>query len=100
MWRETIIAVLLSQSTIELIKFLIERHDKKKSKELTPEQKGIRALLQKDLGVNLRDWKHSEERLAADWEIIQNEYESYRELHGNGEIQKLYEECEKIPTTE
>lgn len=100
MWKEIILAVLASQSLIEFIKFLIERHDRKKDKELTPEQKGIRALLQKDLGLNLRDWKHSELRLAADWEIIQNEYESYRELGGNGEIKKLYEECEKIPTSE
>ena len=36
----------------------------------------------------------------TDLEIIDNNYQSYRELGGNGKIHKLYDEAREIPTTE
>ena len=64
--------------------------------ELRDRRKNITAMV----GKMLRKWMHSDVRLADDWRIIENLYAGYRALGGNGEIKKLYEEAERIPTTE
>ena len=92
-----VIAVLGSNALIEFIKFLIERHDKKKE---SPEQIALRALCEDRLGVLLRGWLHDDVRLADDWRIIENLYEGYRALDGNGEIKKLFLEASDLKTTE
>jgi len=94
---EIIIAVLGSNALIEFVKYLIERHDKKKE---SPEQIAIRALCEDRLGILLRDWLHADVRLADDWRIIDNLYAGYRALDGNGEIKKLYAEASDLKTTE
>lgn len=94
---EIVIAVLGSNALIELIKYLIERHDKKKE---SPEQIALRALCEDRLGILLRDWLHADSRLADDWRIIENLYNGYTALEGNGEIKKLYFEASDLKTTE
>lgn len=98
---QIIVAIFTSQaviaSAIELIKYLIDRHDKKK---VSPERLMLKALGADRLGVLLRDWMHSDIRTAGDWKIIEDLYAGYRALEGNGEIKKLYEEAKEIPTTE
>ena len=94
---EIVIAVSGSNALIELIKYLIERHDKKKE---SPEQIALRALCEDRLGILLRDWLHADSRLADDWRIIENLYNGYTALEGNGEIKKLYFEASDLKTTE
>ena len=89
--------VLGSNALYEFIKWLVERKDKKKD---SPERIMLRALGEEKLGKKLRNWLHSDVRTADDWRIIENLYEGYRALGGNGEIKKLYEEAKQIPTTE
>ena len=88
--------MLGSKEIYNLITFLIDRHDKK----FTPEQRAIRNLLARDLLIDLKSWKHADERTADEWEIIENNFLSYEELGGNGKIKKLFTECSEIPTTE
>ena len=92
-----VVAILGSNALWEFIKWVVERADKKKE---SPERIMLRALGEEKLGETLRRWLHSDERLADDWRIIENLYQGYRALGGNGEIKKLYEEAKEIPTTE
>lgn len=92
-----IMALVTSQAVIELIKYLIDRHDKRKQ---TPERMMLKALGADRLGVLLRDWMHSDIRTADDWKIIEDLYAGYQALEGNGAIKKLYDEAKTIPTTE
>lgn len=94
---EIMIAVLGANALFSFIQFLITRHDEKKE---SPERIMLRALGEDRLGILLRDWLHSDVRLADDWRIIENLYEGYKALKGNGEIKKLYEEAEELKTTE
>ena len=48
----------------------------------------------------LCEWKHSGGGTAAKWSDIEQAYDGYTSLGGNGEIKKLYEECAKIPSTD
>ena len=86
-----------SNVLFEMIKWIVERVDSRKE---TPERMILRALGEDRLGVLLRDWVHSDIRLADDWRIIEDLYHGYKALGGNGEIKKLYEEAVTIPTTE
>lgn len=94
---EIMIAVFGANALFSFIQFLITRHDEK---EESPERIMLRALGEDRLGVLLRDWLHSDERLADDWRIIENLYDGYTALKGNGEIKKLYEEARELKTTE
>ena len=94
---EILIGVFGANALFSFIEFLITRHDKKKE---SPEKLMLRALGEDRLGILLRDWLHSDERLADDWRIIENLYEGYTALDGNGEIKKLYEEAKDLKTTE
>lgn len=94
---QALVALVTSQAVIELIKYLIERHDKKK---VSPERLMLKALGADRLYVLLCDWKHADERPASEWETIDNLYKGYKALQGNGEISKLYEECKEIETTD
>lgn len=97
MLNQIILAVFTSEVIINFIKWLIERYDKKK---VTPERLMLRALGSDRLGVLLRDWLHSDVRTAADWKNIEDLYNGYVALGGNGEIKKLYYEAKELPTTE
>lgn len=94
---ELIVVVLGSNALFEFIKWIAERRDARKE---TPERIMLRALGEEKLGTLLRDWLHSDVRLADDWRIIENLYHGYIALGGNGEIKKLYAEAKDIPTTE
>ncbi len=92
-----IMAIISSQALIEFIKWLIDRHDKKKE---SPERLMLKALGSDRLYVLLCDWKHADDRPASEWEMIDNLYVGYKALGGNGEISKLYDECKDIETTD
>lgn len=94
---QAIIALATSQALIELIKYLIDRHDKKK---VSPERLMLKALGADRLYVLLCDWKHADVRPASGWETIDDLYVGYKALEGNGEITKLYNECKDIETTD
>ena len=89
--------VLGSNALFELIKYLIERHDKKNE---SPERIALRALCEDRLDQMLHEWLHSDTRKADTWRIIENLYTGYHQLDGNGEIKKLYEEASDLKTTE
>ena len=92
-----LLGMLASNGLFAFITFLIGRHDQKKE---TPERIMLKALGADRLGVLLRDWMHSDIRLASDWKIIEDLYNGYIALGGNSEIKKLYQEAQEIPTTE
>lgn len=94
---ELVIVVLGSNALFEFIKWIVERRDKKKQ---SPERIALRALCEDRLGVLLRDWLHADVRTADDWRIIENLYDGYTGLDGNGEIKKLFLEAQQVPTTE
>lgn len=94
---QLIAIVLGSNALFEFIKWLVDRKDAKKE---SPERIMLRALGEEKLGKMLRKWLHADVRLADDWRIIENLYNGYKALGGNGEIKKLYEEAKQIPTTE
>ena len=92
---ELIAIVLGSNVVAELVKEFI-----KAIKKESPEQIALRALCERELDQMLHSWLHSDERSADDWRIIENLYTGYKGLEGNGEIKKLFEECQDIKTTE
>lgn len=89
--------VLGSSALFEFIKWLVELIVNKNE---SPERLALRALCERELDQMLHRWLHADERTADEWRIIENLYTGYRGLKGNGEIKKLYEESQKIPTTE
>lgn len=89
--------VLGSNALFEFIKWLV---DLITNKNESPERIALRALCERELDQMLHRWLHADERTANEWRIIENLYTGYRGLKGNGEIKKLYEEAQKIPTTE
>ena len=95
--QSIILGMLASNGLFAFITFLISRHDQKKE---TPERIMLKALGADRLGVLLRDWMHSDIRLASDWKTIEDLYNGYIALGGNSAIKKLYEEAQDIPTTE
>lgn len=95
--QSIILGMLASNGLFAFITFLISRHDQKKE---TPERIMLKALGADRLGVLLRDWMHSDIRLASDWKTIEDLYNGYIALGGNSEIKKLFEEAQDIPTTE
>lgn len=95
--QDFLIAILGGGNILLFVKFLIERYDQKKD---SPERMTLRALAEDRLDVLLHDWLHNDVRLADDWRIIENMYEGYSALGGNGEIKKLYTEAGELRTTE
>lgn len=89
--------VLGSNALFEFIKWFV---DLITNKNESPERIALRALCERELDQMLHRWLHADERTADEWRIIENLYTGYRGLKGNGEIKKLYEEAQKIPTTE
>jgi hypothetical protein len=94
---QLVIAFLGCNAVFEFLRYLIERRDQKKE---SPERMMLRALGEEKLGKMLRNWLHSDVRLADDWRIIENLYHGYKALGGNGEIKKLFEEASDLKTTE
>lgn len=97
MISQIFIAIIGAEALFKFIEYLIDRHDKKKD---SPERLMLKALGADRLGVLLRDWMHSDIRLASDWKIIDDLYTGYVALGGNSEIKKLYQEAKEVPTTE
>ena len=94
---EVVVVVLGSNAIWGFITYLIDRHDKQKD---SPVKIALRALCEDRLGVLLRDWLHSDVRLADDWRIIDNLYAGYTGLDGNGEIKILYKEAKECRITD
>lgn len=84
--------VLSSQVTVEFFKWLFKRD--------TPERKMLKALGGDALYKWLCEWKHEEGGTAAEWAAIDMLYDGYRSLGGNGEIEKLYNECKNMASTD
>lgn len=88
-------AVLGANALFSFIQFLITRADQNKE---SPERLMLRALGSDRLYILLTSWKHETGGTASEWETIEYLFKGYSALGGNGEIRKLYEECQKIPT--
>lgn len=96
-WKLAIAIIGCNAAILGFIQFLITRHDQRK---VTPERLMLRALGSDKLEEKLKKWKHADVRTADEWENIEQLYEGYRALGGNGSIKKLFEECQEIDTTE
>ena len=93
-----VLAIATANAAIfSFIQYLIDRHDQKKE---TPERMMLRALGSDKLEEKLKKWKHADVRTADEWENIEDLYEGYKALGGNGKIKKLFLECNEIETTE
>lgn len=97
MSENLLIAILGGGNLLLFVKFLIERWDNRKT---TPERMMLKALGGDRLYDLLCAWKHRDSRPASEWATIEDLYNGYRALGGNGEIKKLYEECKEIETTD
>jgi len=89
--------VMGANGAFDLLKFLITRSDTKKT---SPERLCLKALCADRLYILLCDWKHNQGGMASEWETIDDLYDGYKALKGNGEISKLYEECAKLSSTD
>lgn len=96
-WKVVIAIVTSNAAIIGFIQYLIDRHDRQK---VTPERLMLRALGSDKLEEKLKRWKHADVRTADEWENIEDLYEGYKALGGNGKIKKLFDECKEIETTE
>ena len=93
MATEIIIAVISANALFGFLQFLIIRGDQRKK---SPERDILLGLAGYRLKVLLIKWKNGSARQATNWELIDNLYNGYKELGGNGEIKKLYDECGRI----
>lgn len=96
-WRLVLAIVASNVAIFGFIQYLIDRHDRRKE---TPERIMLRALGSDKLEEKLKKWKHADERTADEWANIEQLYDGYVALGGNGTIKKLYAECKDIETTE
>ena len=96
-----VIAVVTSNALFAFLQFMITRHDQKKKNPDIENIKGaLMSILAERLTKELTRWKHSDERTANQWAIICSQYKYYRLFGGNSGVEKLFEECQEIPTTE
>ena len=96
-----ITAVLVSNGLFAFIQFMITRHDqKKKNPDIENIQGALMSILAERLTKELTKWKHADIRTANQWNIICTQYKYYKIFGGNSGVEKLFEECEEIPTTE
>ena len=96
-----VIAILASNALFGFIQFMITRHDQRKKNPDIENIKGaLMSILAERLTKELTKWKHSDERTANQWNIICSQYKYYRLFGGNSGVEKLFEECAEIPTTE
>lgn len=100
-----IVGIFTSGALLGFIQFLITRHDQLKEKERkNPDLENIKgalmSILAERLTKELTRWKHADERTANQWAIICSQYKYYRLFGGNSGVEKLFEECQEIPTTE
>ena len=101
MVTEIVVAVLASNALLGFIQFLITRHDaRKKNPDIENIKGALMSILAERLSKELTKWKHADERTANQWNIICAQYKYYRLFGGNSGVEKLFEECEQIPTTE
>lgn len=96
-WKVVLAIITSNAAIIGFIQYMIDRHDKRK---VTPERLMLRALGSDRLEEKLKAWKHADVRTADEWANIEQLYEGYVALGGNGVIRKLYQECKDIETTE
>lgn len=71
---------------------------KKKFKRQVYLELGIQALLKNDIRQAYKECANKEYCSLDDMEIIQDMYESYHALGGNGSITRLMEKLKKMPT--
>ena len=99
MLTQIIMAVIGSQALIEFIKWIVERHDKKKN---SPEKQALLALCSERLESLLHKWirADAEDRSVARWASIKSLYKAYKDLGGNGEIEELFNLATEMKPTE
>ena len=99
---QIVIAVIAGNAAVfGFIQFLITRHDQnKKNPDIENIKGAMMSLLAEHLMNSLTKWKHADVRTVDEWNIICSQYKYYRLFGGNSGVEKLFEECQDIPTTE
>lgn len=96
-----LVTALSSNALFVFLQFMITRHDqKKKNPDIANIQGALMSILAERLTKELTKWKHADRRTANEWNIICTQYKYYRLFGGNSGVEKLFEECQDIPTTD
>lgn len=95
-WLEALFTLLCSIFSLlfkHLFKKLKESKDRQKAVEA-----GLQALLRNELVRRFREYETKQEISIIDMENIEHMFKEYKNLGGNGTVEKMYEEMLKLPT--
>lgn len=101
-WLEVLFGLICAIFSF-LFKKIIKRQEEEKKKREEEEKKrkalenGVQALLRNELIKNFREYKVQNEVTLLDKENMDHMFTEYFNLGGNGMMQEVYEEFNKIP---
>lgn len=97
-----LLGILASNALFTFIQFLITRHDdKKREAKNSPIKVALLALCSERLESLLHKWlKGDVDQTVARWAAIENLFNAYEGLGGNGEIHALYDIAKEIKPKE
>lgn len=95
-WLEALFTLLCSVFVFlfkRLFKKIKENRERQKATEA-----GLQALLRNELVRRYREYETKKEISIIDMENIEHMFTEYKNLGGNGTVEKMYEELLKLPT--
>jgi len=95
-WLEVLFTLLCSVFVFlfkRLFKKIKENRERQKATEA-----GLQALLRNELVRRYREYETKKEISIIDMENIEHMFKEYKNLGGNGTVEKMYEELLKLPT--
>ena len=101
-WLEVLFGLICAIFSF-LFKKIIKRQEEEKKKREEEEKKrkalenGVQALLRNELIKNFREYKIQNEVTLLDKENMDHMFTEYFNLGGNGMMQEVYDEFNKIP---
>lgn len=93
---EAIFTLLCAIFTI-LFKRLFKKLKESKDRQNAVEA-GLQALLRNELVRRYREYETKQEISIIDMENLEHMFKEYKNLGGNGTVEKMYEELLKLPT--
>lgn len=95
-WVQTLFTLLCGVFSL-LFKHLFKKLKENKERQKAVEA-GLQALLRNELVRRYREYETKQEISIIDMENIEHMFKEYKNLGGNGTVEKMYEELLKLPT--
>lgn len=95
-WLEAFFTLLCSIFAL-IFKRLFKKMKENKERQDAVEA-GLQALLRNELVRRYREYETKKEISIIDMENIEHMFKEYKNLGGNGTVEKMYEELLKLPT--